>query len=106
MDFTATGTAELTYIFLSKFVKKLLRPVKKFLLLNVLFSLMNFTFVHLAFGGRGTAGKMIVFGLLKREGNVEQKLPLIVPKPHYKGLFRGHIELKSVINDGWAIMIG
>jgi len=40
--------------------------------------------------GRGASGKTIVFGLLKRDGNVYTE---IAPKPHYKALSAGILSL-------------
>jgi len=52
--------------------------------------------------GRGASGKTIVFGLLKREGNVYTEIVPNCSKVTLQGIIRGHIELDSVINtDGW-----
>ena len=52
--------------------------------------------------GRGASGKTIVFGLLKRDGNVYTEIVPDCSKATLQGIIRGHIELDSVINtDGW-----
>ena len=52
--------------------------------------------------GRGASGKTIVFGLLKRDGNVYTEIVPDCSKSTLQGIIRGHIELDSVINtDGW-----
>ncbi|WP_171493232.1 transposase, partial [Acinetobacter junii] len=52
--------------------------------------------------GRGASGKTIVFGLLKRDGNVYTEIVPDCSKATLQGIIRGQIELDSVINtDGW-----
>ena len=50
--------------------------------------------------GRGASGKTIVFGLLKRDGNVYTEIVPDCSKATLQGIIRGHIELDSVINLG------
>ena len=50
----------------------------------------------------GASGKTIVFGLLKRDGNVYTEIVPDCSKATLQGIIRGQIELDSVINtDGW-----
>ena len=50
----------------------------------------------------GASGKTIVFGLLKRDGNVYTEIVPDCSKATLKVIINGHIELDSVINtDGW-----
>jgi transposase-like protein len=52
--------------------------------------------------GRGSYGKTIVFGLLKREGKVYTEIVPDVKAITLQALIRGHVTLESVIHsDGW-----
>lgn len=53
--------------------------------------------------GRGASSKTIVFGLLKRDGNVYTEIVPDCSKATLQGIILGHLELDSVINtDGWG----
>jgi transposase-like protein len=52
--------------------------------------------------GRGTYGKTIVFGLLKREGKVYTEIIPDVKAVTLQGVIRGRVDINSVIHsDGW-----
>ena len=52
--------------------------------------------------GRGARGKMIVFGLFKRNGRVYAEIVSDCSKATLQGIMRGRIALESVIHsDGW-----
>ena len=109
MDFTATDTAQLANISVRSINSIFIKIRKKIVYKCAQVSPFNGV-VELDesyFGarrvrgkrGRGASGKTIVFGLLKREGNVYTEE--IVPDCS-QGIIRGHFELDSVINtDGW-----
>ena len=52
--------------------------------------------------GRGASGKTIVFGLLKRNGNIYTEIIPNASKPILQVIIRGKVDIKSVIHtDGW-----
>lgn len=52
--------------------------------------------------GRGAGGKTIVFGLLKREGNVYTEIVPDCSKPTLQRIIRGHADPSCIVNtDGW-----
>ena len=52
--------------------------------------------------GRGASGKTIVFGLLKRNGNIYTEIIPNASKPILQAIIRGKADIKSVIHtDGW-----
>ena len=112
MDFTATDTAVLTNISLRSINSIFIKIRKK--IATECENISPFTGVveldESYFGarrvrgkrGRGASGKTIVFGLLKREGNVYTEVVPDCSKPTLQGIIRGHIELDTIINtDGW-----
>jgi len=53
-------------------------------------------------GGRGTRGKTIVFGLIKREEKMYTEIVPDVTKTTLQGIIRGKVDPDSVIHsDGW-----
>jgi hypothetical protein len=99
MDFTASDTAKLINISVCsintiyiKLRKKLLPNAKKFPPFNGIIELDESYFGSRCVRGmsstaaQGGSGKTIVFGLLKRDGNVLQKLYLTTPKPRRRAL--------------------
>ena len=112
MDFTATDTAELTNISVrsinSIFIKirhKIAQACEEISPFEGVVELDESYFgARRVRGkrGRGASGKTIVFGLLKREGNIYTEIIPDCSKATLQGIIRGHIELDSVINtDGW-----
>ena len=112
MDFTATDTAVLTNISLRSINSIFIKIRKK--IATECENISPFTGVveldESYFGarrirgnrGRVASGKTIVFGLLKREGNVYTEVVPDCSKPTLQGIIRGHIELDTIINtDGW-----
>ncbi|MBU3848627.1 MAG: IS1595 family transposase [Candidatus Acinetobacter avistercoris] len=112
MDFTATDTAILTNISLRSINSIFIKIRKR--IATECENISPFTGVveldESYFGarrirgkrGRGASGKTIVFGLLKREGNVYTEVVPDCTKPTLQGIIRGHIELETIINtDGW-----
>ncbi|WP_434352914.1 IS1595 family transposase [Psychrobacter sp. HD31] len=52
--------------------------------------------------GRGTSGKTIVFGILKREGNVYTEIVPDASKKQLQQVIRGKVDIGSIIHsDGW-----
>ena len=52
--------------------------------------------------GRGASGKTIVFGLLKRNGNIYTEIIPNASKPILQAIIRGKADIKSIIHtDGW-----
>ena len=112
MDFTATDTAVLTNISLrsinSIFIKIRIKIATECENISPFTGVVELDESY--FGtkrvrgkrGRGASGKTIVFGLLKREGNVYTEVVPDCSKPTLQGIIRGHIELDTIINtDGW-----
>jgi len=108
MDFTASDTAKLINISVCsintiyiKLRKKLLPNAKKFPPFNGIIELDESYFGSRCVRGmsstaaQGGSGKTIVFGLLKRDGNVLQKLYLTTPKPRRRALSAGILNLFS-----------
>ena len=108
MDFTATDTAELTNIAVRSINSIFIRIRHK--IAQACEEISPFEGVveldESYFGarrvrgkrGRGVSGKTIVFGLLKREGNVYTEIIPDCSKATLQGIIRGHIELDSVVN--------
>lgn len=112
MDFTASDTAKLTNISVRsintiyiKLRKKIAVQCEEISPFNGIVELDESYFgARRVRGkrGRGASGKTIVFGLLKRDGNVYTEIVPDCSKATLQGIIRGHIELDSVINtDGW-----
>lgn len=112
MDFTASDTAKLTNISVRsihtiyiKLHKKIAVQCEKISPFNCIVELDESYFdARRVRGkrGRGASSKTIVFGLLKRDGNVYTEIVPDCSKATLQGIIRGHIELDSVINtDGW-----
>ena len=112
MDFTASDTAKLTNISVRsintiyiKLRKKIAVQCEEISPFNGIVELDESYFgARRVRGkrGRGASGKTIVFGLLKRDGNVYTEIVPDCSKSTLQGIIRGHIELDSVINtDGW-----
>jgi transposase-like protein len=116
MDFTASDTAKLTNISVRSINTIYIKLRKKIAVQSEEISPFN-GIVELDesyFGarrvrgkrGRGASGKTIVFGLLKRDGNVYTEIVPDCSKATLQGIIRGHIELDSVINtDGWGMKV-
>lgn len=112
MDFTASDTAKLTNISVRSINSIYIKLRKKIAIQCEEISPFN-GIVELDesyFGarrirgkrGRGASGKTIVFGLLKRDGNVYTEIVPDCSKATLQGIIRGHIALDSVVNtDGW-----
>ena len=116
MDFTATDTAQLANISVRsinsifiKIRKKIAYKCEQVSPFNGVVELDESYFgARRVRGkrGRGASGKTIVFGLLKREGNVYTEIVPDCSKATLQGIIRGHLELDSVINtDGWVDMM-
>lgn len=112
MDFTATDTAQLTNISVRsinsifiKIRKKIALECEKKSPFNGVIELDESYFGARRIRGkrgRGASGKTIVFGLLKRAGNVYTEIVPDCSKATLQGIIRGHVALESVINtDGW-----
>lgn len=112
MDFTATDTAQLTNISVHsinsifiKIRKKIALECEKKSPFNGVIELDESYFGARRIRGkrgRGASGKTIVFGLLKRAGNVYTEIVPDCSKATLQGIIRGHVALESVINtDGW-----
>ena len=112
MDFTASDTAKLTNISVRsintiyiKLRKKIAVQCEEISPFNGIVELDESYFgARRVRGkrGRGASGKTIVFGLLKRDGNVYTEIVPDCSKATLQGIIRGHIELDSVINtDRW-----
>lgn len=112
MDFTATDTAQLTNISVRsinsifiKIRKKIALECEKKSPFNGVIELDESYFGARRIRGkrgRGAFGKTIVFGLLKRAGNVYTEIVPDCSKATLQGIIRGHVALESVINtDGW-----
>ena len=112
MDFTATDTAQLTNISVRsinsifiKIRKKIALECEKKSPFNGVIELDESYFGARRIRGkrgRGASGKTIVFGLLKRAGNVYTEIVPDCSKATLQRIIRGHVALESVINtDGW-----
>ena len=112
MDFTATDTAQLTDISIrsiNSIYLKLRQRIAQICenespLQGAVEVDESYFGAHRVRGkrGRGTYGKTIVFGVLKRHGKVYTEIVPDCSKNTLQGVIRGHVELGAVIHsDGW-----